>query len=128
MSTILHNSVLSINTMEMNICHIGKHQLATIWMVLTVRFSHHTSPKIQHCICMTKICADCFHCHSKKKLSHATMYLVIVSHQAKKYLHLLKRIQTMNASVHMVHHAHHMECSMYQPVNMVSKKTLEKIF
>lgn len=84
------------------------------------QFSHRILPKIQHCMCMTKICVVYCHCHLKKKSLHEIMYLAIDSHQPKRFLHQLKTIQTICASVHMVHHVHHMECSMYRLVNTVN--------
>lgn len=129
---ISHNSVLLTSTMALNIYHIGQRKPATIWTAQTDPFSHHTSPKTPHCICMTKICAACCHCHSKRKSSHGTMYPAIDSHHRKKCSHPWKTIQTTCASVHMDHHAHHTECSTYQHANMVNKRmknnTLDDMF
>lgn len=114
------NSVLSINTMVSSICHIGQHPPVITWTVQMVPFSRHTSAKTPHCICMTKICAVCCRCHLKKKLLPETMCLDTDSHQPNVYLHQSKIIQITYASVQMDHHAHHMECSMYQLVNTVN--------
>lgn len=116
---ISHSLVLLINTMVSNICHIGQHQPVIIWMAQMDPFSHRTSPKIPHCICMTKICAACCHCHLKRKCLHATMCPATVLHHPKRCSHPLKIIQITCASVQRDHHAHHMACSMSPPVNTV---------
>lgn len=90
-------------------------------MEQTVQFSHLILQKIQRFICTIKICADCCHYHLKKRLKHETMCPAIVLHQLKKCLHLLTKIQKINASVQMVLHAHHTECLMYLRANTVSQ-------
>lgn len=116
---ISHNSVSSISTTVSNICHIGQHPPVTIWTARMDPFSHHTSPKTPHCICTTKICAACCHCHLRRKWKHGMMCPAIDSLHRRKCSHRLKIIQTICASVHTVHHALHTACSTFPPVNTV---------